>query len=78
MSNYSRYHIGTDFKKQKATIRFGCLPFMIAMIVLICLKTAGQTSMSWWTVILLPIGLYWIYVILGTILFIVLYMIATR
>jgi len=59
--------------KKSISIRFGCMPFMVALIIMMCLKVSGTATMSWWTVFLLPVGLYFIYVVFGLILFLIWY-----
>lgn len=43
--------------KGNPTIRVSCLPFFIAMIVLIVLKISGTITTPWWIIFLAPIGL---------------------
>lgn len=55
--------------KGNPTIRVSCLPFFIAMIVLIVLKISGSITTSWWIIFLAPIGLAWLWTLLVAILF---------
>ena len=55
--------------KGNPTIRVSCLPFFIAMIVLIVLKISGSITTPWWMIFLAPIGLAWLWTLLVAILF---------
>lgn len=59
--------------KGNPTIRVSCLPFFIAMIVLIILKISGSITIPWWIIFLAPIGLAWLWAVLVAILFYISY-----
>lgn len=62
--------------KERFIIRIGCLPFIILFMDLFALKVAGETTMSWWLVFLMPLGMYWVYFILVMIFFLIVYSIS--
>ena len=66
-----RRKIEEQLKNPRASIKIGCLPLIVALIVLATLKIVGELSASWTMIFLTAIGLYWIYVMLVVVVWLV-------
>ena len=69
--------IGNDFGRQKTTMRFGCFPLIFSLIVLMVLKLSGVVLASWWMIVLIPTGIYVLYIFLCIVFFLIMYLLTS-